>query len=89
MKDMAKHIRALLLPNDNAILITLIAQVISYEDGVGILNERGKMIGWIEIAADDESTRKEHFSRVVVLLNDLINDPRHATQPDFSFLTLQ
>lgn len=86
---MAKHIRALLLPNDNAILITLIAQVISYEDGVGILNERGKMIGWIEITADDESTRKEHFNRVVVLLNDLINDPRHATQPDFSFLTHQ
>lgn len=86
---MAKHIRALLLPNMNTILISLIAQVVSYQEGVGILNERGKMIGWIEITTDDPETREEHFYKVVMLLNELINDPRHAVQPDFSFLARQ
>lgn len=83
---MAKHIRALLLPNMNTILISLIAQVVAYEEGVGILNERGKMIGWIEIPTDDPEVRDDHFSRVMVALNEIINDPRHATQPDFTFL---
>ncbi|WP_312762859.1 hypothetical protein [Stutzerimonas balearica] len=86
---MAKHIRALLLPNMNTILISLIAQVVAYDEGIGILNERGKMIGWIEITTQDPETRDEHFYKVVMLLNELINDPRHAVQPDFSFLTHQ
>jgi len=84
---MAKNIRALLLPNFSSILINLIAQVVAYPAGVGLLNERGKMIGWIEITAEDEALRNDHFLKVLQLINELINDPRRAVQPDFAFLT--
>jgi hypothetical protein len=87
MVFMAKnHIRALLLPNKTSVLVSTIASTGEFEEGVGIMNERGRMIGWIEITAADPEVRNSHFYRVLMILNDIINNPRQSAQPDFSFL---
>lgn len=81
-----KPIRALLLPNKTSVRLDLIAQVTPYENGVGLLNERNRMIGWIEIRAQDKEVRKTHSALVLETLHELVNNPRQAAQPDWSFL---
>ena len=81
-----KNIRAMLLPNLSSVATTAIASCSAYDEGVGLLNERGRMIGWIEIHAEDEDMRAKHFEKVLRIINDVINNPRRSTQPDFSFL---
>lgn len=85
--DMAtKSIRAVSLPDGGSVLITLIAQAVPYPDGVGILNERNRMIGWVAISDPDDENRKAKFQKVLEILSTLINAPRNATQPNWSFL---
>ena len=81
-----KYIRAILLPNLSSVATTAIASASKYEEGVGLLNERGRMIGWIEIPAKDEDLRAKHSEKVLRIINDVINNPRRSAQPDFSFL---
>lgn len=81
-----KYIKALLLPNLNSVSISAIASSGQYEEGVGLLNERGRMIGWIDIEAQDPDLRATHFEKVLLIISDVINNPRRTTQPDFSFL---
>jgi hypothetical protein len=81
-----KYIRAILLPNLNSVSVTAIAATRQYEDGVGLQNERRVVIGWIDIHTQEAELRKKHFEKVLLILSDLINNPRRATQPDFSFL---
>lgn len=83
---MAKHIRSMMLPNYSALLVMLMARIAIYEDGIGIQNASGKTIGWIDILAEDEAVRNEHIMRTATILNDIINDPKHAVQPDWSYL---
>lgn len=82
-----KGIRAIKLPDGGSLLITLIAQAVPYADGVGILNERNRMIGWIAIPGLDDKTRDAKFEMVLEIFNTLINVPRNATQPDWNFLS--
>lgn len=84
---MAKHIRSLMLPNYSSLLVMLMARIAIYEDGVGIQNAGGKTIGWIDILAEDETVRNEHFMHTATILNDIINDPKHAVQPDWGYLS--
>jgi hypothetical protein len=85
---MAKnYIRALMLPNKTSVLVSAIASTGEFEEGVGIMNERGRMIGWIEITATDPKVRNLHFNKVLTILNNVINNPRQSTQPDFNFLS--
>ncbi|MBK1719171.1 hypothetical protein CKO27_16245 [Thiocystis violacea] len=70
----------------NSVLIALIAQVVGFENGVGLLNDRGKMIGWIDIPAQDPELRQNQFERVLGEFNAILNDPRHAQQPDYAHL---
>ena len=81
-----KGIRAVKLPDGGSILITLIAQAVPHAEGVGILNERSRMIGWIVIPGPYDETRETKFDMVLEIFNTLINVPRNATQPDWSFL---
>lgn len=83
---MAKFIRSLLLPNFSSILVSQMARIALYEDGISIQNMAGKTIGWIDIHAEDEELRNEHFMVTATLLHEIINDPRHAAQPDWSYL---
>lgn len=83
---MANYIRALMMPDGTSVLISLIAQAAMFEGGVGVLGERGNMLGWIPIVTQDEALRSEHFSQVLQILNDIINHPRRSVQPDWSFL---
>jgi hypothetical protein len=80
------YIRALLLPNKTSVLVSAIASTGVFEEGVGLMNERGRMIGWIEIPATNPELRDMYFSEVLTILNNVINNPRQSTQPDFSFL---
>lgn len=81
-----KSIRAVTLPDGGSVLITLIAQAVPYADGVGILNERNRMIGWVAISDPDGENRNVKFQKVLEILSTLINAPRNATQPNWSFL---
>ena len=54
---MAKNIRAIMLPNMSSILISLIAAATPFDDGVGLMNDRNRMIGWIDIFAKDPEKR--------------------------------
>jgi len=83
---MAKFIRSLMLPNYSSLLVMLMARIAIYEDGIGIQNAGGKTIGWIDILTEDEALRQERFMRTATILNDIINDPKHAVQPDWSYL---
>jgi len=85
---MAKYIRSIMLPNFSVLLVMLMARIAIYPEGLGIQNANGKNIGWIDILIEDEAVREEHFMRTATILNDIINDPKHATQPDWSYLNV-
>ena len=83
---MAKYVRAILLPNLSMFLAALMVRAVPYEDGFNIQSSSGKSIGFIEITTEDEALRAEHFTRTAIILNEIINDPKHAVQPDWSYL---
>ena len=75
------YITSLLLPDrKTSIALTQIGQVVAYENGVGILNLRGKMIGWIP--CPDE----EVASEVVAMIDQILNNPGRAKKADWSML---
>ncbi|WP_348696467.1 hypothetical protein [Duganella fentianensis] len=81
-----KSIRAVRLPSGGSLLITLIAQAVPLAEGVGIMNDRGRMIGWIAIPGPHDENRGAKFEMVLDIFNELINAPRNATQPNWDFL---
>jgi hypothetical protein len=75
------RISSLLLPDSKtSIAISLIARIAAYDNGVGIFNPREKMIGWIPTQDDTVA------SLVVVMIDEIINNPGHAKKPDWSIL---
>ena len=77
---MAQAIRAFQLPNKNILSIDRMARVSIFAEGVGIFDDRNRLIEWIEIT---EQTQGEIVTEILL---ELINNPRHAKQPDWSFL---
>ena len=74
-------LKSILLPDHRTcIAIAHIARIAAYSNGVGIFNIREKMIGWIECG--DEQLSAE----IVYDLNDIINNPNRAKQPDWGVL---
>lgn len=84
---MAKYIRAVKLPGLDLVAIDAIITVKRFDTGVGLLDLRNRMVGWVEIRADDPSVRNAHFEQVLTIFDELINDRRRAQQPDWTFLT--
>lgn len=85
---MAKYIRAVSLAEDELVTLDAIATVKRFDGGVGLLDLRDRMLGWIEIDPDaDEATRERLFRRTLQIFAELINNRRRAMQPDWSFLT--
>lgn len=80
---MAKYIRAVKLPSGDLIAIDNIMAVKRFDTGVGLLDMRNRMVGWLEI----QEKADEKFDAVLDIFNELINDRRRANQPDWSFLT--
>ncbi len=75
------RLNALLLPDSKtSIAISQIARVAAYDNGVGIFNMREKMVGWIP--CPDDTTA----ALVVTMINEIINNPGRAKQPDWSIL---
>ena len=62
------------------------ARAIAHEEGFNIVGQNGRSAGWIDILTEDEDLRREHFMRTAMILNEIINNPKHAVQPDWSFL---
>lgn len=82
---MAKYIRVVKLPVGDLIAIDNIMAVKRFDKGIGLLDMRNRMVGWVEI--EDSQHADEHFEKVLEIFNDLINNRRRAEQPDWSFLT--
>lgn len=78
--------RAILLPNLSTVLVNMMARATPYEDGFNIQGHNHKSVGFIEIAAEDEEVREMQFTQTAHILNAIINDPKHAVQPDWSYL---
>lgn len=72
--------KAIKTPDHSLIRIDQMARVSLFDTGVGIFDERNRMIGWIEC------DRERHGARVSDLLLEVINMPRRAKQPDWTFL---
>jgi hypothetical protein len=85
-QTMATYIKAVKLPNGDLISIEAIVSVKKFESGVGILDLRNRMLGWIEIAEEDTDKRIALFDRVRDIFDGLINNRRRAQQPDWAFL---
>lgn len=84
---MAKSfVRAIMLPNLSTVLVNLMARAIPYEDGFNIQGNNHKSVGFIEITAEDEEVREMQFTQTAHILNAIINDPKHAVQPDWAYL---
>lgn len=84
---MAKSfVRAIMLPNLSTVLVNMMARAIPYEDGFNIQGHNHKSVGFIEITTEDEEVREMQFKQTAYILNAIINDPKHATQPDWSYL---
>ena len=74
-------LKAILLPDQKvSIAVAHIARVAAYPNGVGIFNIREKMIGWIECSDETVATL------TVAELNEIINNPNRAKQPDWALL---
>ena len=84
---MAKNFaRAILLPDYTTVLVSQMARAVPYDDGFNIQGLHHKSVGFIAITAEDEEVREMQFMQTGLILNALINDPKHATQPDWSYL---
>lgn len=81
---MAKYIRAVRLPNGDLVSIDHITGVKRFDSGVGLLDQRNRMIGWVEVNSTENAA--ELFATILDIFNMLINDRRRAEQPDWSFL---
>lgn len=82
---MAKYIRAVQLPSRDLVAIDNIMGVKRLGSGVGLLDARNRMIGWLEM--DGQNDCDEQYQKVMDIFNDLINNRRRAEQPDWSFLS--
>ena len=83
---MSKYIRAIMLANLTTVLVAMIARAVPYEDGFNLQGHNGKSVGWIDITAEDPEVREAHFQKTAKILNDIINEPKKAIQPDWSYL---
>ena len=77
---MAQTIRAFQTPDKQIVRIDQLARVSIFDNGVGLFDERHRMIGWIETHTDAQS------QQVSDLLLEIINNPRRAKQPDWGFI---
>ncbi len=85
---MAKYIRAVRLPNGDLVTIDAIVTVKRFDGGVGLLDLRNRMTGWVDIDPEaDDATREKRFRKTLCIFDELINDRRRASQPDWDYLT--
>ncbi len=77
---MAQAVRAFQTPDKNILRVDQMARASIFDGGVGIFDERNRMIAWIETSNETQSERTSD------LLLEIINNPRRAKQPDWSYL---
>jgi hypothetical protein len=74
-------LKTLLMPDGlTTIRVDSINRVTAFPNGVGVFNPREQMVGWIA------STDAEMKVWVVSQIDDIINHPTRAKQPDWSDL---
>lgn len=78
---MAKYMKAVSMPgNTQSVSVEQMASVSILDSGVGVFDSRNRMIAWVEV---EDRVKAQ---RVYDLLLEIINNPRRAKQPDWSFL---
>lgn len=77
---MANPIRFLKLKPTALLAVSDIRRAAVFEGGVGIFNQTDKMVGWVESYSEEQS------ERICDLLDEIVNNPRRAKQPDWSFI---
>lgn len=77
---MYNYSKAIQMPDGSLLRIEQMARVSLYDNGVGVLDDRGRMINWIECTDVDKR------NAIAAILLDVMNSPRRAKQPDWRFL---
>lgn len=70
-------------PDLQIVMVEQIGSVSIFEDGVAIFDGRKRIIGWFS------TSNMEHQMRISDILLDILDNPRRAKKPDFSFLDEQ
>ncbi len=73
--------RVFQLPNKSLICTEQIHNTRILKGGIGIFDDRNRMIGWIQV--EDEA----EIELVLDILFEIRDNPRHFVKPDWSFLT--
>lgn len=73
-------VRAFQTPQKDIVRVDQMARVSIFDEGVGIFDDRNRMIGWIETTDADEQ------AMVSDILLEIMDNPRRAKKPDFSFI---
>lgn len=68
------------------IAVNQIGRVALFETGVGVMNQRDKMIAWLETSHLPQEDQAPAQAMISAIFEEIINNPRRAKQPDWSFL---
>ena len=80
------HLTVVRLPDGSLLALIQIARLSHFDGGTGILNSRDKMIAWLDTSELPEPDQEGAKQMISDIFEELINNPRRAKQPDWSFL---
>lgn len=67
-------------PAKQIVMVDQIASVSAFDEGVAIFDQRKRIIGWFE------TSNLDHQARICDILLEILENPRRAKKPDFSFM---
>ncbi|HMY98082.1 MAG TPA: hypothetical protein PLU79_00395 [Burkholderiaceae bacterium] len=67
-------------PSRQIVMVEHIASVDIFPEGVALRDDRKRIVGWFE------TSNVEHQDRISDIMLEILENPRRAKKPDFSFL---
>jgi len=67
-------------PSRQIVMVDQIASVDIFPEGVALRDDRKRIVGWFE------TSNVEHQDRISDIMLEILENPRRAKKPDFSFL---
>lgn len=80
------NLKMVRFPDGSMTAIEHISRVSVFDNGVGIMGEGGPMEGWLDTSKLPEDQQEAAKQKCCDILEKLVNNPRRAKQPDWSFL---
>lgn len=77
---MARSVQFIRLDGSGLFRVSAIERVVPLEDAVVVRDHKGKLLAWVKVYT------KEQSDRVVEILEEIVNNPTRAQQPDLSFI---